>query len=394
MKAHNFNSNGVWVHRVNDNPPVVTVGTGRTDSFTPTGFGLGDYVNATNGTFDKRSYVRATGSRVIRYASFPTVRDVGEGCAEGIATSAIPYPSYSIGDPYLYNQAIGHLYDKVGDWRGRQDDEAFVGDNPNNTDMGVVGGESRETKRMVEKAVRAARQAADTVIGWKRRPFRTVADAWLSFRYGVQPLMQDTYNLLHFVGSTWDERTLTGRATYGKETVHDIIPQTPSAPEWTIAGWKQRRCEVQATFRPSDVIAFDMARVTTYDPKIIAWELMNLSFVIDWFFDVGSFLRAQEAALGRGLTFVRGHVTWTYIHQLSGFSEASKQLPGRTEYWDVGGWDVRKYKSRSRLASWPRPALPVFHVDLGWKRIVSAWALVQQRAPRKWGVTKARPWYA
>lgn len=103
-----------------------------------------------------------------------------------------------------------------------------------------------------------------------------------------------------------------------------------------------------------------------------------MSFVLDWFVDIGGYLQLQEAALGNGLAFKRGFLTVSNLN----FYKARVYGAGKsgTNIYQVDLQGSRRVtsKSRTRLFAFPRPAYPTVQVDLGWQRILSAGALLAQ----------------
>jgi hypothetical protein len=139
-----------------------------------------------------------------------------------------------------------------------------------------------------------------------------------------------------------------------------------------------RQVEYKVVCRVSNQSAFDLARITSLNPVSIAWELVPFSFVFDWFWDVGGYLSLQEAAWGRGLTFVRGYKTVTYVHDITALCVQDKTNVG-SGYWSCyfKGSDYRAWKQRTVLGSFPRPSLPKLEVKLGVQRLLSAASLLR-----------------
>lgn len=134
-------------------------------------------------------------------------------------------------------------------------------------------------------------------------PMRAFGNAWLLWTYGVKPTLQTIFDALDesvnpkFLDNR--RQTTVGR---GKLPYHKVGTISPNWPDWTFGSNQfvlrgSYRCKITAVLNiPYHSIA-DAARWSSLNPMAIAWELLPWSFVIDWFYSVGDFIRAEESRM-------------------------------------------------------------------------------------------------
>lgn len=260
-------------------------------------------------------------------------------------------------DPdYLYNQALDRLNEKV---RG-------------GLDLSVAAFEGRQTLRMIAALGKAKRYI--TGFGTKR-----MANEWLEFTYGWKPLASDIFgiadesvrynlNRIKNVRAGANDRLPSGKMTVRFGTT-DVPVQAKAE------GILSTRISME--FETKD---FDIARWSSLNPVSIAWELMPYSFVVDWFYDIGGYLRNLETALLYGCRFVRGYRSHLYVADVtleSGRYVLKTSGIGYNVY-NLSGWESYKGFTRSVLTSYPFPRPPSFETSLGSNRLLSAAALLRQ----------------
>ncbi|DAD50888.1 TPA_asm: maturation protein [ssRNA phage SRR5467090_2] len=139
---------------------------------------------------------------------------------------------------------------------------------------------------LIRLTVRAARQRA-------RRGDR-LASAYLWYMYAVRPLVSDVVK----VCKHWDERL---NAPISKQIFAECEDTLFGPPlQKNRSAWGTFRRGVKSG---ADVVVLDpqLLRASQYgltSPLSLAWELTTLSFVVDWFTGIGSFIRTLESPLG------------------------------------------------------------------------------------------------
>lgn len=262
---------------------------------------------------------------------------------------------------WVYNECLDKFYEKL---------------KQSETNIALTIGEGKETGRMfkvfrsVDKVVKAFRQARKLV---KANPTMLLAQTHLSVKYGWTPLFNDIWNY-----ADWTYRTFSvGIPVKARRKKSFPVSDSYSDSTWyrRVTGTRSYQAEIEVVCYVEDPDWFTASRLTSLNPAAIAWELTTLSFVVDWLYDIGSYLENLENSLGTGLSFRRGYVTRVYYHKLQEVQSSS----GRAY---TSGWNkymtseaVRAVKLREVLTGFPRPVKPTLKLRMGSGRILSAAAL-------------------
>lgn len=125
--------------------------------------------------------------------------------------------------------------------------------------------------------------------------------AWLGLRYGIMPLISDIQGIRKLIEqkSTRDLSdviTETAGSTYGKNTT---IVETQETTGLFTGLW---RSETSTSNRTLGKVYFRNyvtgVGAGLYDIPSLVWELIPYSFVVDWFLDVGGWLRRCQPTPG------------------------------------------------------------------------------------------------
>lgn len=259
--------------------------------------------------------------------------------------------------------------------------------------------ESGATIKMLRNALNVKKMMAEVVrqavipkrgrrsTGQKRLDY--VTSKWLEGRYGWLPLVHSTYDAL---------KTLDRKVSGGLVVMKGRSGAAES--DIRISGGSggyfdpQIREDIKLQFRTEYVIQFGLPSTnslydwTSLNPAGIAWELLPLSFVADWFVNVGDTLALWENYLIFANKFIRGYRTDSYREEykwsLNGLSrypptyangvmQDGKHL--QEDHRNVSV--VRLFKYRAPLSALPQPESGIrCKVNLNSKRLLDASALI------------------
>lgn len=262
---------------------------------------------------------------------------------------------------YVYNKCLSKLYDRV---RG-------------SIDLSIDVIQTRQTVRMFN-AINSIREYT------KSRSWRALISgasrARLEFVYGWKPLANELFDSL-------DELTnvTINEIENFKTRASSPVQSTWVYPEFEFQGaipCLARRegsftCEIGIRMRTR---SHDPARWTSLNPVSMLYEATPYSFVLDWVYNLGGYLRSLETSLIYGNSFVSGYVTNGLFYDATGSCSLQRKtyLPNRTATYDTNAEASSRYRkmSRSVLTSMPTPHLPSFKAKLGTDRLFNLAALL------------------
>jgi len=272
-----------------------------------------------------------------------------------------------------YNRCLSKLYGKV---------------RHSNLNVDIDGAEGRETARMLRNTIRAIRDvkkfAKKAVRDVRKDPTLTLSNAWLQYRYGWLPAVSTIYGALEHQSLHWNEFIVRSSASAGFSASRVIDNGQYQLPRKTSIESHQYRTKMQISYRVTNAEEWALDRIATLDPASLAWEVLPGSFVVDWIYNVGGYLRAKEIALNSNLAFVEGWRTDTSLETnttiLDGKFYQRPWDPGDSKWTkaSMAGHYVRKEKNRYLLSQMPFPQQPTLEFDLGGKQLISAAALLRQ----------------
>lgn len=216
------------------------------------------------------------------------------------------------------------------------------------------------------------------------------ADQWLEFRYGISPLANDiamAASLLHRRSRLAETRIFTLRSTKTKSTpwVGEVIVST---------NWGSHTMRCSGTFnekytsgvsfykKPGVFSSLHKYGLSVQSVPALLWELTPYSFVVDWFWQVGPWIRAITP---NPSVTVLGSFTTRQVTELgkrvcvkSAYSTGVSPRPSASTYQ----W---KYELLDRRVGSALPVLPVRQIDVAnFTRSVDSLSLLWQQLPRPW----------
>lgn len=221
-------------------------------------------------------------------------------------------------------------------------------------------------------------------LGGSRR-LKYVSDKWLEYRYGWLPFVSSTYELLKTLSTRVNKATIV--AIEAKAGYKDKWPEVLGTND-TLVFDQSARAFIKVRMRARDTL--EIYDFTSLNPLNIAWELAPLSFVADWFVNVGETLSLWEDYILFANRFVDGFRTYTVKEDaFRSFAQASfTNPPTWPNGHDVDGYTYqyietksasRLYRAKTReiLLSLPAPGGLRVDVRLNSKRLLDAAALIR-----------------
>jgi hypothetical protein len=290
--------------------------------------------------------------------------DGKERVIQGSALARVPH-SPTFDPPYnfdgVYNDALEKLNSQT---RG-------------DLDVVVDLAEAHQTRAMFS----ATKRVEDYTKVFMRR-FTTVkaaANHWLEYTYGVKPLLNTVFGLAEeniriVLNQIEHFRVRATDNSYRPKTV--VINDIWGLESYPVVGGKFKiSCTLGMDMSSN---TFDFVRFYTLNPVSLAWELTPYSFVVDWFLNVGGYLRNLETSLLYGGRFKSGYRTNLFAYDGIAQSYFDYTKAG----FNPGGFQRTESRfkgssmSRSLLSSYPAPTLPRFEAKLGASRLLSAASLL------------------
>lgn len=248
-------------------------------------------------------------------------------------------------------------------------------------DLSVDLAEAGKTKKMLS----LSNQVVDYTNTFQKRfgPLKAASNLWLTYQYGVKPLLGSIYNLaeenLRVVINKTAHLHARASGTYvPKEVIINTIHGQQTMPV-TGGGPIKTSVTYGVDVRTDQ---FDLARFSSLNPVSIAWELTPYSFVVDWFYNVGGYLRNMETYLLYANKFRSGYRTRLSAGSTSFLRYEKVRTSGETSDVFKRGTVRHIAIDRYALVSYPSPTLPSLSADLGSSRLVSAAALLGQMLGR------------
>lgn len=210
--------------------------------------------------------------------------------------------------------------------------------------------------------------------GFKRQ-MATFSNLWLEGRYGWRPLCHDISDALQAVNEStpsWRRR----KGTYAAESLNGSGSKSTNGSIARVNTTSVRTG--MRTYRGFALAEGTIGNGIEFRPFQTAWELVPFSFIVDWFFDIGSSIaaatpipgvdvRASGYSIKTEYDLVR---TWdkSLVPGVTGYTVSTSQTGAYRVY-------VRDYERRPSGVMLPR-----FYPRLNNLKLVDLGALVFQRA--------------
>lgn len=271
-----------------------------------------------------------------------------------------------------------------------------------NNQLVVDFAERSSTIKMVKSALNLKRTmlefAQEAVVGSKgrrlsgKRRLDYLSGKWLEYRYGWTPLVHSIYDAAENLRREVQEEDVTFKVRSTSRAELENLHRSGSGESMIYRYFKcyaSFRQEIGITFKPPDPALAALANWTSLNPALIAWELVPLSFVADWFVNVGDQLQAWENYSLYSSSFKSGWMSNMFREDRIGtYNRNARTVPSpiylpNGNLWTVsyGSCDRSVFTSRfsaltrTKLTGLPRPLGFQVKVNLNAKRVTDAAAL-------------------
>lgn len=268
----------------------------------------------------------------------------------------------------LYNEALSNLSSAI---RG-------------STDLSIDGLQARQNARLghdVKGVLKLARRAVRySGIGRRvvtvKTAVKALSSAWLQLQYGWKPLLEDIHGVASELKNIY---TNTGKMYKGRAGTSGTRVDPASQGYWNgvtnVHTSYSYRCQVGCYLVIPETPETSAARLTSLNPVSMAWELLPYSFVVDWFINIGNYLRALETAMIYQSYFRNGYVSYSNRVDSSAVFSVVGPPP---DVWE-GSYAMNLStvgNERHKLASFPYPKKPILNPKFGSGRLLNAAALL------------------
>lgn len=207
---------------------------------------------------------------------------------------------------------------------------------------------------------------------WARR----TGNAYVSWMYGIRPIILDIFAVLNNIEKGLQEPVLT----YHVKELDPNYGLPPSTATRRFKGKVERGVLTEVTYALDDPTRYYLWKYGLTDPLTVAWELVPLSFVVDWFIHLGSFIASIQKP--QGLRFQHGYETQflnnhMVIEERITPDQLLPYIVVTKEAWGTCTQSTRAMH-RTRLLNVQTPS-PYLDWDLSTGQLTSGLALLLQR---------------
>lgn len=121
------------------------------------------------------------------------------------------------------------------------------------------------------------------------------ASWWLEYRYAISPMIMDCNDILEHLDRDLGKPRKVRVKKGSKIELPHVYPYVSSG-SWGMSDlkyWPNLKCTQYCTVGCRIMEDFDYIKVDWMNPWTVIWELTPFSFIVDWFCQIGNFLRAR-----------------------------------------------------------------------------------------------------
>lgn len=194
------------------------------------------------------------------------------------------------------------------------------------------------------------RRVANTTV--TRGP-SVVADMWLAYSFGWKPMVYDIAALANdIIGPDGKGKTFALSRT---RTASSLM--TSSDATYKVSGGGVKGTTVKAVYRLDNPATHQLHKSGLGNPASVAWELLPMSFLIDYLVPIGQALSAVSGHYG--LTYLHGYETRFGYGNLT-ITRPGYMVPYNGEEVSPATWKINTFgMQRMPTFDWPAPSLSI-----------------------------------
>lgn len=294
-------------------------------------------------------------------------------CASFIDTDGLLYPNV----PWdaAYNDAVSALSTRV---RG-------------DLDLSIDAFQFKQILKTTNRIFDAVATFRKT---WKsatsgKGPVKEAASIYLEWTYGIAPTLHELVQLtekLRAKGSNGDALV----HCRGRGSVKERVTKKSDVVFWSSFNFSAKapvgfaidssyRCQLDVYLKPDLTSWNKLSEYASLNPVAWLYEATPYSFVGDWFWNFGQYLRSIETAALNQARFAYGTDTRS-LRQVTTVVGGEVTV-GRHKFTPMSGYHSFRGMDRFILSGFPVPKLPTLTPSLGWRRMINAAALLSQFLP-------------
>lgn len=262
-------------------------------------------------------------------------------------------------------------------------------------DVGTIIGELKETVAGIAQPLSALRkylklysrlQRSSAAVKLSAR-LNMLTGSWLEFRYGIMPLIgtiQDIISEVEKQNELFSKALLRKRGSV-KWSRSDYLPTGWNQGLFTFTSDTRFKCEHKTT----SVVAYTLTSPLTFGQRYgldlnsipsVAYELLTLSFVVDWFWAFGDWLRNILADSSNRIILGSTTSQKSTITIETNLTSALFYNKGRT---DISSSHMAVYQRLDRRVNQTLPVIPPVNLELlNLKRTIDSISLIWQKLPK------------
>jgi hypothetical protein len=203
----------------------------------------------------------------------------------------------------------------------------------------------------------------------------TIANTWLGYKLGIVPILGDIHAIQEELKRDFPSdspasiKVAIARKDFDNLSLvssrGDVLGIKPS-------GSLKTSIECKLYYGVEDNILHAINQLGLTNPYALAWELVPLSFVVDWFIPVGVFLRSFTAFTG--VKYLGGYVSVKNVADYECHYSVSdgRTVTGDNPSYKISGDSFRRYE----LPLAPVGYLGIVQPNFNWGKVATAAALI------------------